>query len=139
MAGIGGVTGTAQVAVTVPVADVSASPRSATLRTGESMQLTAVASDRYGGPMPDRTVSWTSSNPGVAAIRADGQLTALARGSALVAAQVEGRQSHVPVSVLARVATVALNIANAPLVVVQATAVVATPRDAQGNTLWGRA
>jgi hypothetical protein len=58
---------------------------------GSTVQLTAVAKDAAGNVMADRTVSWSSSNPGVAIIDATtGLATATGVGTATLRATIDG-------------------------------------------------
>ena len=50
-----------------------------TLKTGESLQLTA---DIFPGTASDKPIKWTSSNPAVASVSKEGLVKAIARGSA---------------------------------------------------------
>jgi hypothetical protein len=54
------------------------------LAAGQSQQLTATVLDQNGDPIPDATVTWTSSDEAVVAVSATGLLTAQGPGDALV-------------------------------------------------------
>src|SRR6266700_2245052 len=77
---------------TVPVASVGVSPGSATVAAGQSVQLTATPKDANGTPLSGRTVTWSSNNTSVAIADVNGNVTALAPGSATITATSE-RQS----------------------------------------------
>lgn len=79
---------------TVTVAGVTGKVAPGAVRT-----LVAQASDAHGNPVSGRPVAWASSQPAVAAVGADGQLTALAEGTATVSATVEGRTAALEVTV----------------------------------------
>ena len=82
-----GVSGTATVTVSArPVATVELSPTSLTLSIGEaeSLQVTLEASD--GTVLTGRTVEWSSSAVGVAAVDANGRVTAVGQGDAVITA-----------------------------------------------------
>ncbi len=73
---------TAVAAVTVTAADSS-------IEVGQTVQLTAVASDAEGNPLTDRTVDWSSADEAVATVSEEGLVTAVAEGSATITATVE--------------------------------------------------
>src|SRR5207244_1695485 len=82
-----GKSGTAAVTVTrVPVASVQVTPATASVRVGQTLQLTATPQDSAGGALTGRTVTWASSNPGVATLSPSGQVTGVAQGSATMTA-----------------------------------------------------
>lgn len=51
------------------------------LKAGDSTALTAVCRDSAGTPIPARQVVWTSADPSVAAVSADGRVRALTAGA----------------------------------------------------------
>jgi uncharacterized protein YjdB len=59
-----------------PVKLVVVSPPSATLASGATQALTAALTGTKGGTLSGRTVTWSSSNPAVAAVSATGTVTA---------------------------------------------------------------
>ena len=65
-----GKSGTATVTVpappAAPVASVSVTPASQTLKVGEAVQLTAVCLDALGAALSGRTVTWVSDKPSIA-------------------------------------------------------------------------
>ena len=64
-----GQSASATVAVTtVPVASVSVSPATASVQLGQAVQLAATPKDANGSALSGRTVSWASSNAGVATV-----------------------------------------------------------------------
>ena len=105
--------GTAQITATsgnasasVPVTVMQASdhiviePKSATLRSiGESVSFTASVQDMNGNPIPGAKVTWSSSNPAVASVDADGKVTAVAHGSIEITATSGDLATSVPVRV----------------------------------------
>src|SRR5690348_3987878 len=118
-------------------ASVSVSPSSATLAIGGTQQLTATARDADGAVLTGRTVSWSSSSPGVASVAA-GKVTALSGGSATITATVDGRSSSAALTVKAAVAKVTLPAAPATFLVNQGISFAAVVTDASGNVLTGR-
>ena len=84
-AAIGEVRGTAQVVVSIPVS-VSVSAVSRDLRPGETVVLSVVVVDDAGKPVTvPRTITWASSDVGVARV-VDGKVEAVGPGSATVTA-----------------------------------------------------
>ena len=76
---------------TVIVAQVAAAievtPDAATLGSvGETLQLTATATDANGNTIVDKTFDWTSSEENVVTVDSSGLLTAVAPGEATIAA-----------------------------------------------------
>ncbi|HJB43629.1 MAG TPA: Ig-like domain-containing protein, partial [Candidatus Coprenecus merdipullorum] len=65
------------------VTSIKLSHMSVTLSTGETIELTATV---YPENATDKTITWSSSNPGVATV-VDGRVTALTIGSATITAQ----------------------------------------------------
>ncbi len=84
-AAVGEVKGTAQVVVSIP-ASVSVSSVSHALRPGETFVLKVVVVDDAAKPVTvPRTITWSSSDPGVARV-VDGMLEAIGPGSATITA-----------------------------------------------------
>jgi len=137
-----GQTGTSAVTVsTVPVASVSVSPASASLQTGQTVQLTATPKDASGNPLSGRAVNWSTSNATVATVSSTGLVTGGgAAGSATITATSEGHSATSAISVTSvPVASVSVTPASASLSTGRTTQLTATPRDASGNPLSGRA
>jgi len=53
--------------------------------------LVALPHDSHGRILPDRTIDWSSSNPGVATIAQTGWVTAVSPGDVILAAVSEGK------------------------------------------------
>src|SRR5207247_809272 len=136
-----GQSGTAAIAVTtVPVASVAVTPASAGIQVGQTAQLTATPKDGSGNALSGRIVTWASSNASVATVNASGLATAVAAGSAMITATSEGPSSPSPCTVTTvPVASVAVTRASATIQVGQTQQLAATPKDASGNALSGRA
>jgi hypothetical protein len=83
----------------IAVDRVEVTPSSASLTIGNSIQLSARALDAAGNVLVGRTVHWTSSNPGVAAVADSGWVTGVAPGSTSVNATVEGKTGSSSISV----------------------------------------
>ena len=137
-----GQSGTAAITVPAPapVASVSVSPASATLRIGQTVQLTATPKDANGNPLTGRTITWGSSNTAVATVTGSGLVTGVVAGSATITATREGQSGAEAITVPAPapVASVSVNPASASVQVGQTVQLVATPKDANGNPLTGR-
>ena len=137
----GGLTGTSVVAVVdVPVASVSIEPAATTMYAGQEAVLVAVARDAQGVRLTGRFVAWTSSDTLLATVDPLGHVRARAAGTVTITATSEGRSATAQVSVLnVPVASLQLNATTLNLTIPQSTTLSATPRDAQGNALGGRA
>jgi uncharacterized protein YjdB len=136
-----GQSGTATISVTaVPVSSVTVSPSSAALRVGGTVQLGAVTQDSANNVLTGRSVTWSSSAPGIAGVSASGLVTALAAGSATITATSEGKSGTAAITItVAPVATVTVTPSTALLRVGTQVALAATTKDSAGNTLTGRA
>jgi pectate lyase len=67
-------------------ASVTVSPASATLAKGSSRQFSATVKDANGATISEPSLTWTSSNPGVASVNASGVVNAHEAGTATVTA-----------------------------------------------------
>ncbi len=138
----GNLSDTANVTVTgctVPVATVTVSPGSATVLAGQAVHLTATPKDASGNPLSGRTVTWSSSNTSVAIADVNGNVTALAPGSATITATSEGQSGTAAITVTS-VAVNSVTVSPAPASVPQGQTVqlTATAKDANGTPLTGR-
>ncbi|HXL53399.1 MAG TPA: Ig-like domain-containing protein [Gemmatimonadales bacterium] len=123
-----------------PVASVSLTPAAASVLTGQTVQLTATPKDANGNPLGGRVVTWSSDNTTIATVSASGLVTANAVGSATITATSEGQSGASAITVsTVPVASVAVSPATASLSVGQTALLTATPKDANGNPLTGRA
>ena len=96
-----GKTGTALVAVTdVAVASVSIGRTSVTVASHQLLSLNATARDESGIVIPG-TPNWTTSDPAIVAIEADGSLEGLSAGMATVTAWANGKSASAQVTVIA--------------------------------------
>ncbi|HEX6809389.1 MAG TPA: Ig-like domain-containing protein [Gemmatimonadaceae bacterium] len=121
------------------VASVSVAPNTATLRVGNTSQLTATVRDAGGNVLTGRTVTWASSATAAATVSTSGLVTALAPGSATVTATSEGKSGTSAISVtLVPVSTVALAPKTDTLAVGAKAQLSATLKDSAGNVLTGR-
>ena len=95
-----GSTGTAAIAVTVvPVASVPVWPATSSIPVGLSLQLTATPTDSAGGALPERPVTWTSSDPSIAPVSSGGLVAGIAQGSAVITATSEGKTGSAVITV----------------------------------------
>jgi len=78
----------ASVTVTQAVNSVQVTPGAVVLRArGEQQQLKAVVQDAGGTPIAGAAVTWSSSDPGVATVDAQGLVTAVESGLAVITAE----------------------------------------------------
>jgi hypothetical protein len=80
------------------VAKVEIDPPGAGLIVGAAQQLSATPKTASGIPVPNRTVTWSSSHPNVATVSENGMVTAVSLGEASISAGGWGFPS-VPVNV----------------------------------------
>ena len=123
----------------VPVSSVIVQPGHDSIPTNSSAQLTAVTEDSIGGILTGRTVTWSSSAPGTAAVSNTGLVTTnTVLGLATITATSEGKSGTSAITVYVPVATVVVAPASATILVTQTKAFTGTPKDAGGNNLSGR-
>jgi len=124
-----------------PVASVTVSPASGTVAVGGTLQLTATPKDANGTPLGGRTVTWGSSNTSVATVSASGLVTGVTGGAATITATSEGQSGTAAITVptTVPVATVDVTPATASVEEGKTVPLTATPKDANGNPLVGRA
>ncbi len=97
---VAGVTAVASARVfRAPIAAVNVTPAVATIAPGQSVQLNALAITVFGRPDPTEPISWSSSDPSVATVTAAGQVTAIARGFAVISASAGNRTGRATVTV----------------------------------------
>lgn len=90
----------AAVTVSQKVARIEVAPASVTLtKTDGSLWVNAVAKDRNGNPVPDARLVWTSSDPFVVAVNAQGDLEARSNGNARITVSTGDVSTIVEVSV----------------------------------------
>lgn len=102
---------------------------------GQTQVFTATAHDAGGNPIPS-CACWTSSNPDVATVDADGLVTARANGSAVISITLGGLTAEANVTVGQEAARITLDPTEATLVSVNETVqLTAEVEDAQGNQI----
>jgi len=122
-----------------PVASVSVAPGAVTVAVGGTVSLVASLKDANGNTLAGRTITWASSNAGVAMVSGTGVVSAAAVGAATITATSEGQSGTATVSVTAvPVASVSMSPATASVQAGQTVQVTATPKDANGTALSGR-
>ena len=97
----------AQIGITVippPVASVEVTPADLELEAGETATLTAVLRDAAGNELTGREITWASSATQVATVDAEGVLTAVAPGAAIITASSEDRTGGANVQVFSATA-----------------------------------
>ncbi|MGH6690542.1 MAG: Ig-like domain-containing protein, partial [Gammaproteobacteria bacterium] len=103
----GGLADTAEVTVVAaPVASVTVTPGVATVTVGGTVQLVAIPRDAGGNPLPGRSVSWASSNTGIATVSSSGVVSGVAAGPATITASSEGHAGTSTVGVTSGSGTV---------------------------------
>jgi uncharacterized protein YjdB len=148
-ASVDGVSGVSTVTIAPPgaaiVKSVTLSASSLTLDINQAATITASVRDASGAVIVGKVVQWQTSDASVAGGVVSGNsatIQGFAVGSALVTATSDGIAAQLPVTVRttapAPVATVTLSPASASIVVGGALPMVATLRDANGNTITGR-
>lgn len=89
--------------LTTPVSEVSILADQTTISPGATVQLNVVLYDSAGGVLPNRVVTWSSSNTAVATVGWSGPSTALVTGvtagSAAITAFSEGRSDTMTITV----------------------------------------
>ena len=135
-----GKSGTAQVTVAlVPVDSVTVSPAQATIAGGQTLQLTARATDARGAELTGRTVEWTSAQPTIATVSPTGLVTGITAGATRIVATIEGKSASALITVTpVPVARIEIKPTAASLFIGQKEQFTATTLDADGHVLPGR-
>jgi len=135
-----GKSGTAAITVTtVPVASVTVSPASASVRVGGTQQVLAVVKDSAGGLLTGRVVVWSSGNTSVATVSSSGLVTGVTAGATTVTAASEGKSTSATITVTnLPVDTVTVSPASATIAIGGTQQLSAVTKDSAGRTLTGR-
>src|SRR5438445_163513 len=139
--------GSASLSVTavppVPVASVSVALAASSRNPGQTTQATATTRDANNNVLTGRSITWSSSNTGVATVSPSGLVSALAVGTAQISATSEGQTGSATLTVVAPlpvpVASVSVTLGSSSLNPGLTTQATATTRDANNNILTGRA
>src|SRR6266550_627906 len=131
----------AKIVPTVPVAAVTVTPASVSVLQGQTVQLTATPRDANGNPLTGRVITWQSSNSAIASVNGSGLVSGVAAGGPVtMTATSEGQSGTATVTVtVAPVAAVTVTPSSGTVAIGQTVQLTATPRDASGNPLTGRA
>ncbi len=98
-ASIGDVSGATDVVVVLrSIESLEATPLNIPLKIGEALDVTLVARDAQGAPIPDVAATWTSSDPSVATC-SGGRVLGIGPGSATVRAVCGAKSAEVAVIV----------------------------------------
>lgn len=121
------------------VASVVVSPTSERVTVGGAVQFQATVLGASGQPLPGRGVTWRSNDESIARVDANGRVTGIAPGAAVITATSEARSATAAVAVVAiPVASVVVVPASVSLVAGQTTQLTATAADASGAPLRDR-
>ena len=137
--------GTTQVSATSQVknrgllAQVVETPSTALVSVGRAAQFTAYGKTKNGDSVAV-SVTWSSTNPAVATVSTSGLMTGMAAGSATITATSQNRSGTATAIVTnVPVASVTVSPATGALTVGATSQLTATPTDANGTALTGRA
>jgi uncharacterized protein YjdB len=132
-----GQTDVASLSLTQRAEMVTVTPDAATLESlGETVQLTATASDAEGNTIADKVFTWESSDESVATVSDSGLVTAVANGTATITATVDGVSGSATITVAQVAATVEVTPDTATLESIGETVqMTAVASDANGNTI----
>lgn len=124
-----GVGGSAAVQVAQAIAEIVATPDATALAVGETITLSAEATDARGNGVEGVSFTWQSSNESVATVDAMGVASAVAPGTATITATSGDVSGSATVSVLTAAATSLRNLTSDALVVSLLAGVSDTARD----------
>ena len=82
-----------------PVALVELDPLTSEIEVAETVQLTATLKDAAGNLLTNRTVTWASTDQGVASVSSAGLVTGAGKGSATITATSEGKNGTAALTV----------------------------------------
>ena len=120
------------------VASITLSQTSATLAPGGTVLLTGTAFDAAGIAISGQTIGWSTSALAVATVNTSGLVTAVAAGTATIAAAAGGKSAQATITVALPVASVTLSQGTATLVPTATVQLTAVPKDAAGATVPGQ-
>ena len=120
-------------------ASVAVSPTTSSIVPGQTQQLVAMVTDGSGHVVAaSSSAKWSSSSTTIATVGDNGVVKGIAKGMAIITAQVQGKRATAVVNVLSiPVATISVSLASATLSVGQTTQATAVLKDAQGNVING--
>ena len=104
-----GQSGSATLTVIVPPVATVTVAGAATLAPGSVSGFIATLRDAAGAALSNRAVTWSSSDPNVAAVSASGTVTAITPGTTTITASSEGKSGSAALAVRYNIATVTLS------------------------------
>lgn len=111
----------------------------AVFRPGDTAPSTVAITDTRGAPMPNAPHTWSSSAPTIASVSATGLVTGVGVGTATITATSGGRTGSATITVVPRVATVAVASSGGSSVMRGATLqLTGTPLGPSSESLTGR-
>ena len=114
IAAVDGRTGQATLTVTPPpVATVTVTLGAGAISVGQTTQAAAVLRDAAGATLTGRTVTWSTSAPGVATVSLGGLVSGVSAGTATITATSEGRTGNATVTITPPVSVAPLALRNA--------------------------
>ncbi|HKP29758.1 MAG TPA: Ig-like domain-containing protein [Gemmatimonadales bacterium] len=121
------------------VASLEISPPDLTLVAGSTGQLNAVPKTSSGITVPNRQVTWSSDDAGIATVSSEGVVTGISPGGTRVNARVDGVSASIAVDVSPKaVATVTVTPAQVSLMVGETGDLTVIARSEDDETLTGR-
>lgn len=132
-----GKTASISLSVTAPLlAKLELAPQKVKLDPGDTLQVKYAAVDVKDNARTDLAVSWKSSDPNVAAVGANGVITAVGPGTATISASAEGKTASTQVTVSPpKIAKIELRPATATVPIGQAHQFQIVITDAKGREL----
>jgi acetyl esterase/lipase len=121
------------------VAHIVLSTSAATLRLGETIQLTATAQDAAGTIVSGVALTWTSTNPASARVSGTGAVEAVGVGDATIQVSADGKTAEASVHVRATIASVTVTPNPASVRVNSTGQLGVTLRDEAGGVIEGGA
>ncbi|HYW29960.1 MAG TPA: Ig-like domain-containing protein [Gemmatimonas sp.] len=140
-ASVDGVNGTSTITVSLePVLSIAVTPTPVILTLpSATAQLTATTRGRSDVVLTGRTITFTSSDPTIAAVSATGLVTGFRAGTTTITVASEGKTTVVPVTVnAAQIASITVSLAASSVVAGTSTNATAVLRDGIGGVLTGR-
>jgi trimeric autotransporter adhesin len=126
--------------VPVPVATLELTPTSGALLIGETLPLVATTRSLAGSILTGRAIEWRTGAPNVATVSTSGAVTAIAPGTAIILATVEGVSATASITVRQPpVTSIVITPPSGDMTAGQQLQLTATPRGAGGTPLANRA
>lgn len=129
---------------TSSVASVSVAPAISSVQVARTVQLTATPKDAAGQVIAGQSVTWSTSNAGIATVSATGMVTGVSAGSATISATAAGKSGTAQVTVTTEpppdnvVARVTLSPATGTVAIGGTVQLTATARNEAGSVLTGK-